>query len=53
MPVHFFGTIVKDKAEFRRAANNRQFAAVHADLKPVFLSLIGEIEARRSDYESS
>ncbi len=49
--VHFFGTIVKDKAEFRRAANHRQFAALHADLKPVFLTLADEIEGRRRDDE--
>jgi cellulose biosynthesis protein BcsQ len=51
VPVYAFATIVKDKAEFRRAANNRQFAALHPDLQPAFLKLVGEIEARRSAHE--
>ncbi len=51
-PIHHFGTIIKDKSEFRRAANHREFAALHADLQPVFLSLVQEIERGRSEHES-
>jgi cellulose biosynthesis protein BcsQ len=52
-PVYHFGTIIKDKSEIRRAANKREFAALHRDLKPLFMSLAEEIEARRSENESS
>lgn len=52
-PVHHFGTIIKDKAEFRRAANGREFAALHPDLQPAFLKLVNEIDARRSAHEGS
>ena len=52
-PVHHFGTIINDKSEFRRAANHREFAALHADLQPTFLSLLDEIEIRRSAHEGS
>ncbi len=51
-PVHHFATIIHDKSEFRRAANNREFAALHPDLQPIFLKLVQEIEAGRSAYES-
>jgi cellulose biosynthesis protein BcsQ len=51
-PVHHFATIIKDKSEFRRAANTREFAALHPDLQPAFLGLVQEIEARRSEHES-
>lgn len=50
--VHHFDTIIKDKAEFRRAANSREFAALHPDLQPEFRQLVNEIETRRSAYES-
>jgi cellulose biosynthesis protein BcsQ len=51
-PVHHFATIIQDKSEFRRAANHREFAALHPDLQPIFLNLVKEIEAGRSAYES-
>jgi hypothetical protein len=51
-PVHHFATIIKDKSEFRRAANTREFAALHPDLQPAFLALVQEIETRRSEHES-
>jgi chromosome partitioning protein len=47
-PVYHFATIIKDKAEFRRAANSRDFAALHPDLQPTFRDLVAEIESRRS-----
>ncbi|HZZ79085.1 MAG TPA: AAA family ATPase [Gemmataceae bacterium] len=50
-PVHHFATIVHDKSEIRRAANSREFAASHPDLQPVFLDLVNEIEAGRSQHE--
>jgi cellulose biosynthesis protein BcsQ len=51
-PVHHFATIIQDKSEFRRAANHREFAALHPDLQPIFLNLVQEIEAGRSAHES-
>ena len=50
-PVHHFGTIIKDKSEVRRAANHREFAALLPTLQPTFLTLIDEIEARRSSHD--
>ena len=51
-PVQHFATIIQDKSEFRRAANSREFAALHPELQPIFLNLVQEIEAGRSAYES-
>jgi cellulose biosynthesis protein BcsQ len=50
-PVYSFDTIIRDKAEFRRAANSRDFAALHPVLQPAFRKLIDEIEARRAVHE--
>jgi cellulose biosynthesis protein BcsQ len=52
-PVRHFGTIIHDKSEVKRAANHRQFAALHPTLTPVFLDLVKEIEAGRAQYERS
>lgn len=52
-PVNLFGTIIKDKSEIRRAANNREFAALYPTLQPTFVNLVQEIEARRSAHERS
>jgi cellulose biosynthesis protein BcsQ len=51
-PVAHFDTIIREKSEFHRAADRREFAAVHKDLQPIFLQLVQEIEARRSAHES-
>jgi cellulose biosynthesis protein BcsQ len=51
-PVHHFDTIIKDKSEFRRAANSREFAALRPTLLPTFLKLVEEMEARRTAHES-
>lgn len=52
-PVAHFATIIHDKSEFRRAANSREFAALHDDLQPVFLNLVREIEAGRANHEGA
>jgi cellulose biosynthesis protein BcsQ len=50
-PVAHLDTIIREKSEFHRAADRREFAAMHKDLQPIFLELVEEIEARRSAYE--
>ena len=51
-PVAHFDTIIREKSEFHRAADRREFAALHTTLQPIFLELVQEIEARRSAHES-
>jgi cellulose biosynthesis protein BcsQ len=50
-PVEHFDTIIREKSEFHRAADRREFAAMHKDLQPIFLELVEEIETRRSAHE--
>lgn len=52
-PIYLFDTIIREKSEFRRAANNRKFAALEPALQPSFTALVKEIEARRANHESS
>jgi hypothetical protein len=49
--VHHYGTIIRDKSDFRRAANRREFAALFPTLQPIFHDLVKEIEARRTSHE--
>ena len=50
--VHRFATIIREKSEIHRAADRREFAALHKALQPTFLDLVQEIEARRAEHES-
>lgn len=51
LPVHHFATIVQEKGEIHRAANQRKFAALESELKDTFLTLVEEIETRRRHHE--
>ncbi|MHC4404553.1 MAG: ParA family protein [Planctomycetota bacterium] len=50
-PVHRFTTVVRQHAAFASAANANEFAALHRDVRPMFLDLAQEVRARIASHE--
>lgn len=51
-PVHHFARFLPNSAEFAKAAEQREFAALDEGLRPIFEELVTEIEQRRAQHES-
>jgi len=52
-PVYHFDRFIPTSAQFAEAATMRVFAAHHANLEPIFIDLVNELQQRKAHHESS